>query len=429
MMRRTALVYGAIAAASVVTLVACSSSGGSSGSGSGGASGGSGGGSSSSASSGGSGGGSSSASSVLICNVEDLSGSQGVLGVSENQGAQVAIDEINAAGGIKSLNGAKLTYKNFDTQTSTDQGSVQATKAVGAGCKAIWGGEITDTVIPATAITNRANIPFMDIGGTGTEVTSRGFNTVFQFISSGALAQNYNNIINFAAQHFHLSQPTLGVSVSDTSYGQEFYTAWSKINKAKIISNVSYPMTQTDLSSVADRMNQGSPDILVNLGYPPDGVSLGRVFKETLKTKAKAFISTAQNTVALSQLKSEANGQLFEATTPPTLTPTVKKFNADYQAKFHTAPAIEAWDGYEAVMFIDLGLEKAGTTDGKALSAAIHQVTLTPQNGGLYPESISFDSTGAPVGLTEYWQQDQNGKLVNVYPANVKQGTLQPYNG
>lgn len=419
MMRRASMRCGAIAAVSVVALAACSSGGGSN------SIGGLGGSSSSNSS----GSGSSSASSVLICNVEDLSGSQNPYGMTDNQGAQIAIDQINAAGGIKSLNGAKLTYKNFDTQSKTDQGAVQATKAIAAGCKAIWGGEITDTVIPATAITNRANVPWVDLGGIGTEVTSRGFKSVFQLDSSGVLGKGFAGIISEVAQQFHLSQPSLGVSVSDTSYGQESFAAWQKFNKYKIVSNVSYPMTQTDLSSVADRMNQGNPDILFNVGYPPDGVSLGRLFKETLKTKSKAFISTASSDVAMSQLKSEANGQLFSSTTPPKLTPTVKKFNADYQAKFHTAPQIQAWGGYEAVMFIDLALEKAGTTDGQALSAALSQTKLTPQNGGLWPNTIGFDSTGAPADAPEYWQQDQNGKLVYVYPSTVKQAALQPYNG
>jgi hypothetical protein len=99
-------------------------------------------------SSGGSGGGSATTSgggstapggTIIIANVTDFSGTQSVLGIDENAGLQLAVDQINAAGGIKSLGGAQLTIKKYDTESNPDNGVTQANKALSDGAKVIVG--------------------------------------------------------------------------------------------------------------------------------------------------------------------------------------------------------------------------------------------------------------------------------------------------
>lgn len=399
-------------------VAACSSSASSSGSGSAAAAGG--------------GGSSSSTKSVLICNVTDLSGVQAPLAATEDAGGIAAADIVNAAGGIKSLGGAKLVVQKFDTQSNPDMGAPEATKAVGAGCKAIWGGEITDTVLAGTAVTHRAGVPWMDIGGIGDEVHQRNFNDVFQTLTTTDIAEAYYTMMKAADTSLGITDPTVGLSVSDTTYGQEFYSAWTALNKNgpfKVVTNVSYPLTTTDFSSIADRMVSQHPQILFNMGYPADGIALARLFKQTFHTTAKAFFSTAESAVAVPQLNALAQGQLFSASSPPTSNPALAKFNQVYQANTGSAPSIEAWQGYTAVMFIAAALEKAGSTSGSALASAIHDVTLTSSNGNIFPETLGFSSDGSPSYAPYYWQQDQSGKLVYVYPPDMKQASLITYAG
>jgi branched-chain amino acid transport system substrate-binding protein len=379
---------------------------------------------------GGNSGGSAAPKTITICNITDLSGVQQPLAKTESAGGVVAADIINAAGGIKSLGGAKLVVKKFDTQSNPDMGAPEATKAVSAGCKAIWGGEITDTVLAATAVTHRAHIPWVDVGGIGDQVHRRGFNDVFQLTTTTGIATSYYAMAKFAQSSLGISDPTVGLSVSDTSYGQGFYAAWSILNKNgpfKIVSNVSYPLSTTDLSSIASRMASQHPAILFNMGYPADGIALGRLFKQTFHSTARAFFSTAQSQVAMSQLGSLANGQMFSASSPPTSSPQLDKFNQVYQSKIGSAPSIEAWQGYTAAMFIAAALQKAASTDGPAIASALHGVSLTAANGNVFPDTLSFASDGSPTHQPYYWQQDQNGKLVYVYPANLKQASLMPY--
>jgi branched-chain amino acid transport system substrate-binding protein len=376
---------------------------------------------------------SASTKSVLVCDVTDLSGSQGVLTGSEVGGGKTAASLINAAGGIKSLGGAKIVIKTFDTQSNPTMGSTEANAAISAGCKAIYGGEITDTVMAGTLVTHRSGIPWIDIGGIGDAVHERGFNDVFQLQTTTTLASAYMSILQQVVSQQHLSDPTVGLSVSDTTYGQDFYTAWTKLNangQFKVVSNVSYPLGTTDLSSVAARMVSQKPDILFNMGYPPDGIALTSLFKKTFHTTAVGFLSTAEASIAMSQLGALADGQLFLNTAPPPgSNPNLPKFNSTYQTITGQAPSITAWDGYTAVAFIAAALEKAGSTSGPAIAAALHSVTLNASNGNIFPQDLSFESDGVLNNVPYFWQQDQNGKLVFVYPTSLKQASIISYAG
>jgi branched-chain amino acid transport system substrate-binding protein len=355
-----------------------------------------------------------------------------VLTVSEAGGGAAAASIINAAGGIKSLGGAKIVIKKFDTQSNPTMGSTEANAAVSAGCKAIFGGEITDTVMAGTLVTHRSGIPWVDIGGIGDAVHERGFNDVFQLLTTTSLAQGYMDELQQVATQFHLSHPTIGLSVSDTTYGEDFYTAFPKLNASgqfKVVSNVNYPLGTTDLSSVAARMVSQKPDILFNMGYPPDGIALTSLFKKTFHTSAVAFFSTAEAPVAMSQLGSLADGQLFENTAPPGTSANLSAFNSAYKTATGQAPAIEAWEGYTAVAFIGAALEKAGSTSGPAIAAALHSVTLNSSNGDIYPQDLTFASDGVLNTPPTYWQQDQAGKLLFVAPASLKQASLISYAG
>ncbi len=118
---------------------------------------------------------------------------------------------------------------------------------------------------------------------------------------------------------------------------------------------------------------------------------------------------------------------MFSASSPPTSSPQLDKFNQVYQSKIGSAPSIEAWQGYTAVMFIAAALQKAASTDGPAIASALHGVSLTAANGNVFPDTLSFASDGSPTHQPYYWQQDQNGKLVYVYPPSLKQASVMPY--
>jgi branched-chain amino acid transport system substrate-binding protein len=373
---------------------------------------------------------------VTIGIIEDFSGAQSPLGVADAAGIQQAADEINKAGGIKSLGGAKIVIKKYDTETNPDNGVTQATKAVADKVNVVIGGEISDTVIAGTNVTHRAGIPWITTGGTAAQITKRGFNDVFQAVTNtDQSAQNYYNVMKYFSDKLGLgANPTMGMSVSDTTYGNNLDAGFSKVNSGffNVVTKVSYPLTTTDLSSIAARMVSKSPQVLYNEGYPTDGLNFGKLFQDKFRTSAKIFLSTGTYSVILKELGAKANGMLLSAGPSDLFKGMPAKYssvNETYKAANGGADIpSSAVTGYVEMMITAQALEKAASTKGADIAKALHEVKLTHDQGNLYPQELfGFNSTGALDEAPVFFIQVQDGKAVGVFPEAQASGTPQPF--
>lgn len=386
-------------------------------------------------SSSGSGGTAASPKQVLVGVVTDFSGPQGILGTQEFDAYQLAAKEINAAGGIKSLGGAKIVLKKFDTQTDPAQGPVQASAAVADHVNVIIGGEVSDTVIGGTNISHRAGIPWISIGAEASEITSRGLNNVFQCTSTtNQIAKTYYDLLLSVSNDLHLGHIRASVSVSDTTYGSELDTGFTAANKTmQIVKKFSYPLTTTDFSSVAARMLQGNPNLLLNEGYPTDGVSLAKLFATKFKPPAsvKVFFATAEPQLLVSQLGKQADGMLAGSGPSPAFKGMPQSFltaNTAFQKAYGTPMEGVSPTAWQAFMFLKAALEKAGSLNGSAIAAALHQVKLTQAMGNIYPGAPQqFAQNGSLVSPEQYYVQIQKGQMVGVYPSAIAAAAPIPY--
>jgi branched-chain amino acid transport system substrate-binding protein len=367
------------------------------------------------------------AKQVLVGVVTDFSGPQGILGTQEFDAYQLAANEINAAGGIKSLGGAKIVLKKFDTQTDPAQGAVQASAAVADHVDVILGGEVSDTVIGGTNITHRAGIPWISIGAEAAEITGRGFDDVFQVTSTtNQIAQSYYDLLNGVASKLNLGKIRASISVSDTTYGAELDQGFTTANKdMQVVNHFQYPLTTTDFSSVAARMLQGNPNVLLNEGYPTDGVALAKLFASKFKPPAsvKVFFATAEPQLLATQLGDQADGMLAGSGPSPAFKGMPQGFltaNAAFKKAYGTSMEGVSPTAWEAFMFLEAALEKAGSTDGSAIAAALHKVQLTQALGNIYPGAPQqFAANGSLVDPVQYYVQIQNGQMTGVYPASI----------
>jgi branched-chain amino acid transport system substrate-binding protein len=411
------LIIGAAAAASALAVAACGSSGG--------------GGSASPASS--------SPASVTLGEITDLSGVASTYGIPENHGAQIAVAQINAAGGIKSLGGAKLVIKTFDTASAPDNGTTQATAAVGDKVSAVFGGEISDTVLAGINVTQRAGVAWVDTGGTANEINQRGYSTVFQAVhDSTQFAAGWLNVAKLAAQRLGLSHPTVAVAYSQSSYGQDFLNAFKAADKSgglKVVTTFGYPLTTTDFSSVAARLAASPADMILDLGYPGDGLSLARLFATQFKPKAKVILAAGSDAAdVVSQLKTHADGVNVLGDLAPGVKGLPASFASFYQlylARFHAVPNSQSLNGYIAVRFIAAALEKAKSGAPAAVTKALGGATLTHASGNIFPEpaTLSFASNGTLAVAPFYAAQVAGGAAKIIYPAAVAETTIKAYGG
>lgn len=363
---------------------------------------------------------------VKIAVVEDFSGAQSPLGTADADGVQQAIDEINAKGGIKSLGGAKLVMSKYDTQSTVDQGAPQTQKAIDDGANLIIGGEISDLVIAATNISQRAGVPFITTGGTAAAITQRGMNLVFQAVSNtDQTAQAYFDVMKYVAGKLNISgNPTMGLSISDTTYGHNLDNGFQKANSSKyfnIVNSATYPLSTTDLSPIAARMVNGDPQVLYNEGYPTDGLNFGKLFHDKFQTTAKIYLSTATYSVVISQLGQTANGMILSGGGAALTKGVPEQFatvNAKYKSNHNgTDMPNSAVQGYMEMMIAYQAFEKAGSTKGADVGKALHEVKLTHAQGNLWPiDTMSFGKDGALSKIFASYVQIQNGQAVTIWP-------------
>lgn len=376
---------------------------------------------------------------ITLGEVTDLSGVASAYGIPENQGAQIAVQQINAAGGIKSLGGAKLAIKTFDTASNPDNGQTEATDAVSAKVSAVFGGEISDTVLAGINVTQRAGVPWVDAGGTANEIHERGYSTVFQMThDSTQFATEWLNVAKLAAQKVGITTPTVAIAYSESSYGEELLSAFNTANGTagmKVVTSFGYPLTTTDFSSIAARLAASSANIIFNMGYPADGLALAKLFATQSKPKAKVILLAGSDAEDVTgQLTTEADGTLMNGDLSPSVTGIPAAFTSfynAYQAKFHSAPNSQSTEGYVAVQFIAAALEKAKSSSPSAVATALHGVTLTQTTGNIYPEptTLSFASDGTLVQAPFYAAQITGGVGKLVYPTSVSETTITAYGG
>jgi branched-chain amino acid transport system substrate-binding protein len=376
---------------------------------------------------------------VTLGEVTDISGAASAYGIPENRGAEIAVSQLNAAGGIASLGGAKLAIQTFDTGSNPDNGQTEASAAVAAKVSAVLGGEISDTVLAGINVTQRAGIPWVDAGGTANAINARGYSTVFQAVhDSTQFDAEWLGVAQLAAKQLGIANPTVAIAYSQSSYGEDLFNAFNAANaggKLKVATSFGYPLTTTDFSSIAARLATASADIIFDMGYPGDGIALAGLFAKQSKPKAKIILMAGSDAVdVVSQLKSEANGVLVLGDVAPGMQGLPPEFTAFYnafQAKYHTQPNTQALSGYVAAEFIAAALEKAKSSDPAAVATALRQVTLTQSTGDIYPTpgSLAFTANGTLANAPFFAAQVVNGTAKIVWPASAGAAAIRPYAG
>lgn len=368
---------------------------------------------------------------VTLGNVTDFSGGASTFGIAENQGAQLAVDEINAAGGIESLGGATLEIERYDTATTPDQGATQAQAAVSDGVVAVFGGEVSDTVLAGTNVTQRAGIPWVVVGGGANEIHERGYDTVFQnVVNVGQLTQNWYNVLEDVTADLGITDKTVAIAYTESSYGQEFRENWDEVNadgEYTVVESFGYPLATTDFSAIASRLANSDAEIIFNMGYPADAIGLTRLLTSQVQTDAQIVLMTGANGAAMvSELGEAAEGAIVPAAPTSeweTLPEASSNFIDAYTEAYGEAPVTQAFSGYTSVQFLAAALESAGCTDGAAIVEGLRGASLDHDTGNVWPspEVLKFKDDGSLEEAGAFYAQIQGGASKAIFPLAIAQ--------
>ncbi|MFN8598337.1 MAG: ABC transporter substrate-binding protein [Anaerolineae bacterium] len=338
---------------------------------------------------------------------------------------QLAIDEINAAGGIKCLNGAKLELVKGDTQGKAETGNSEMERLITKeGVIAVFGSALSQTTLPSSEVAEKYSVPYIVPNALDGTITGRGLKYVFQTVST---LQDWGaNDVKWVKAH---GAKTAVVTVPNISFGKEVADTWVKAIETEglqLVDNFTFEANTNDFTDTILRVKQADPDVWFVVGnadaptlakqnkeqgyWPKMGiVTLGSGFATTFflnqagKDVAEGIIVT-QDFAPVSSLKVDpAFMQKFKDYTGQELGGT---YNTTYASTWLLADA----------------LEKSCSTDPKKLAETFHTTTFTDGKWKFQWPQASFDDKGRLKEAATVIAQWQSGAQVAISPDNLAGG-------
>lgn len=365
---------------------------------------------------------------IKIGNIIPLSGSAAPLGKIGQEARDMAVEEINAAGGIKSMGGAQIKMLYADSKGDPATGVSEAERLITLEEVALLTGTYQSGVaMPSTEVAERYGIPFVVPVPSEDAITERGFKNVFRLAEKTSWRnRDQVTFIKEMAEKFNTPVKTVALIYENTAWGQGAVRAWEKyIPEAglEIVLKEPYPSNSSDLTPVVLKAKNLNPDIIMMVSYVSDAALLTNTFAEH-KVMPKAFIGTSGGFAdpAYFELTGDNCEYYFDIATwePDVNRPFSADVNKAFKEKYGYSMNAEAVKAYTAMYVIADALERAGSTDPEALRKALSETNITEGPSQMYASEVVFDETGqmvnAPLVISQMRKVDGKMERVSVWP-------------
>jgi branched-chain amino acid transport system substrate-binding protein len=329
---------------------------------------------------------------IKIGHVGPISGSIAHLGKDNENGAKMAIDELNAKG--VTIGGKKVKFQLLAEDDAGDpkQGTAAAQKLVDAKVNGVVGHLNSGTTIPASKIYHDAGIPQISPSATNPKYTQQGFKTAFRVVANdgqlgGALGR-------YAADQ--LKAKRVAVIDDRTAYGQGLAQEFVKSVKGKGVEIVAQQYTNdkaTDFNAILTSIKAKKPDVVFFGGTDAVAGPMLRQMK-TLGINARFVGGDGICSETLPRLAGDAmaDGQVVCAEAGGVEEKQKKgmeDFRAAFKKKYGTDVQLYSPYTYDAVMVLVEAMKKAGSADP---AKYLPELAKTNYKGAI--GDIAFDANG-----------------------------------
>ncbi|MEV6137722.1 branched-chain amino acid ABC transporter substrate-binding protein [Nocardia sp. NPDC051990] len=299
-----------------------------------------------------------------------LTGSSAAIGPNMQNGAQLAVDEINAQGGV---GGRKLALTVSDEGCDPRTAAAGAAKLVSDHIDISVGGYCSSATLPTLSIFNKANIPMIIPAANSADLVAQKLPNVFMINGTGVQQAE-------AASKFIKSQGSTAVALLDdnTSYSTDIAKRAGQDLQSlgvNVVTHQSVTAGESNYSGAVNAVMSSHADFVYWTGYYQEG---GLIIKQLKAAGYQGKIMVADGTVdeKLVQIAGQQNAQGVFATmteTPQTV-PDGQAWVKKYQDKFGSAPGPYSTQSYDAVRVAAEAVRLAGSTDGQAVTKALMQI-------------------------------------------------------
>lgn len=222
---------------------------------------------------------------VTVGFVLPLSGGSATIGNQTKLGAQVAAEQINAAGGIASLGGAKLKLIFADSQSKPDIGASETERLIQRENVSLLVGAYNSAVtFPASEVAERYKTPWIVTGAVKDEITERGFKYVFRPNNKATYdAREQLDAIDLLKKETGKGPSSIGLFYEGTDWGRSHAANIKKFAKERgytISLDESFPPNQVDFTAQLLKIRASKPEALIVVAYTPDHLLFTRQYFE-----------------------------------------------------------------------------------------------------------------------------------------------------
>lgn len=332
-----------------------------------------------------------SAETIKIGNSAPLTGPVSVYGITANNGVKLAVEEINAAGGVL---GKDLEWTELDDKGEITDAVTNYNKLVEGGTRAVFGG-ITSK--PSLAIAETAvndDVVFITPTGTQANITEgkdNAFRTAFIDPFQGEVLANFSSK-NLGAKKVAV----LRNQSSDFSMGvADVYVEKAKELGMEVVADEAYGDADTDFKAQLTNIKSQAPDVLM---IPDYYEKVALIIPQVREAGIDATLVGADGWDTVLSVLDPSNFDAIEGSffanqfTLDDPNEKVQNFIADYREKYNDDPSTFAAEGYDTVYIYKEAVEKAGTTESKAVSDALRSLEFEGLTG-----TFRYDENNNPV--------------------------------
>jgi branched-chain amino acid transport system substrate-binding protein len=344
-------------------------------------------------------------STVYIPAVLELSGAGAVSGTNFRDGMLMAIDEINAKGGIL---GRKIDTPVLDTQSDAGTSRAQIQKVLDNKPYVILGPVFSGSVLVDMMLTQQAEIPEI-VGGEAAAITQKGDPYVFR--TSFGQQFSMPKIANYIRDG--VKAKTVAVLWVNNDFGKGGRDNFIKEMKARninVVADIATESGQTDFSADVVKIKAANADAI--FVYTNEEES-ARFLKEAKKQGIKAPLigeTTLLGQKVIDLAGGAANGvRGHVGLTVDAPIPAVQEFAAKFKKRFNYVCDHNGIKGYTAVYFIKYVTEKMGKFDSKGFAQTAHGLTITPKQEPNILMEATWDKNG-DIDRESFLGEVVNGK-------------------
>jgi branched-chain amino acid transport system substrate-binding protein len=350
---------------------------------------------------------------VYIPAILELSGPGAVSGTNFRDGMLLAIEEINAKGGIL---GKKIDTPILDTQSDAGISRAQIQKVIDNKPYVIIGPVYSGSVLVDMALAAQNEIPEI-VGGEAAAITQKGNKYVFR--TSFGQQFSMPKIANYIRDGVKAKTVSLlWVNNDFGKGGRDTFKKEMEKRNIKIVADISSESGQTDFSADVVKIKAAKADaIFVYLNEEESARFLREAKKQGIKAPLIGETTLlGQKVIDLAQGAAEGvKGHVGLTVDAPV--PAVKAFAERFKKKFNYVCDHNGIKGYTAVYFIKYVTEKMGKFDSKLFAQTLHGLTITPKEEPGVLMEATFDQNG-DIDRESFLGQVVNGKqkIVEVLP-------------